>query len=151
MVLLLGILAQKGRSDGNTVEAVASQLLVGVALGKVLDSGKVAEGWHQVVEGKLGVVYAACLDMLWPPGDEWDADSALVTLALQALQLAVATKEFWIGAAFLVRTVIRGKDYHGVLVEALLLQFGEYFAYILVKTGNHSGKLCVGMNHGVVS
>ena len=28
VVLLLGILAQKGRSDGNTVEAVASQLPV---------------------------------------------------------------------------------------------------------------------------
>ena len=116
MVLLLGILAQKGRSDGNTVEAVASQLPVGVALGEVLDSGKVAEGWHQVVEGKLGIVYAACLDMLWPPGNEWDADYALVSLALQAFQFSVATEELRIGTAFLVRTVVRGKDDHGVLV-----------------------------------
>ena len=151
VVLLLGILAQKGRSDGNTVEAVASQLLVGVALGKVLDSGKVAEGWHQVVEGKLGVVYAACLDMLWPPGDEWDADSALVTLALQALQLAVATKEFWIGAAFFVRSIIRCKDDNGIFVKSFLLQFCENFTYILVQTSNHSGKLGMGMHHRIVS
>ena len=151
VVLLLGILAQEGRSDGDSVETITCQLLVGIALGEVLDSGKVAEGWHQVVEGKLGIIYAACLDVLWPPGDERDADAALVALALQALQLAVATEELWIGAALLVRTVIRGKDYHGILVETLLLQFGEDFAYILVKTGNHSGKLGVGMNHGVVS
>ena len=120
VVLLFGILAQKGRSDGDSVETITCQLLVGVALGEVLDSGKVAEGWHQVVEGKLGVVYAARLDMLRPPGDERDADSALVTLALQALQLAVATEELWISAALLVRTVVRGKDHHGVLVETLL-------------------------------
>ena len=89
--------------------------------------------------------------MLRPPGNERDADAALVALALQAFQLAIATEELWVGTAFLVRTVIRGKDYHGILVETLLLQLGEDFAYILVKTGNHSGKLGVGMNHGVVS
>lgn len=80
--------------------------------------------------------------MLWPPGDEWDSMPP-VALALSSLQFSVATEELRIGAAFLVRTVIRGKDDHGVLVEALLLQFGEDFAYILVKTGNHSGKLWV--------
>ena len=90
VVLLLGILAQEGRSDGDSIETITCQLLVGVALGEVLDSGKVAEGWHQVVEGKLGIIYAARLDMLRPPGDERDADAALVALALQALQLAVA-------------------------------------------------------------
>ena len=151
VVLLFGILAQEGRSDGDSVETITCQFLVGIALGEVLDSGKVAEGWHQVVEGKLGIIYAARLDVLRPPGNERDADAALVALALQALQLAVATEELWIGAALLVRTVIRGKDHHGILVETLLLQLGEDFAYILVKTGNHSGKLGVGMNHGVVS
>ena len=151
VVLLFGILAQEGRSDGDSVETITCQFLVGIALGEVFDSGKVAEGWHQVVEGKLGIIYAARLDMLRPPGDERDADAALVALALQALQLAVATEELWIGAALLVRTVIRGKDHHGILVETLFLQLGEDFAYILVETGNHSGKLGVGMNHGVVS
>lgn len=106
VVLLLGILAQEGRSDGDSIETITCQLLVGIALGEVLDSGKVAEGWHQVVEGKLGIIYAARLDVLRPPGDERDADAALVALALQALQLAVATEELWIGAALFVRTVI---------------------------------------------
>ncbi len=100
----------------------------GVALGEVLDSGKVAEGWHQVVEGKLGIVYAARLDVLRPPGDERDADAALVALALQALQLAVATEELWVGAAFFVRSVIGCKDDDGVLVKTLHLQLGEDFS-----------------------
>ncbi len=67
---------------------------------------KVAEGWHQVVEGKLGIVHRSCLDMLWPPGDEWYADAALVALALQAFQLAVATEELRVSTALFVRSVI---------------------------------------------
>ena len=89
--------------------------------------------------------------MFWPPGNEWNTDTSFIALAFQSFQLSIATEELWVGAALLVRTVIRGKDHHGVLVETLLFQLGEDFAYILVKTGNHSGKLGVGMNHGVVS
>ena len=105
-MFLLSILAQKGRSDGDSVETITSQLSVGITLGKVSDACQIAEGWQQVVEGKLGLVHRSSLDMLRPPGDKWYADAAFVALALQTFQLTVATEELRVGTTFFMRSVI---------------------------------------------
>ena len=36
-------------------------------------------------------------------------------------------------------------------LQELVVQLGEDFAHILVQSGNHSRKLCMGMNRSVVS
>ena len=49
-MFLLCILAQKGRSDRDSVETITSQLSVGITLGKVSDASQIAESRQQVVK-----------------------------------------------------------------------------------------------------
>ena len=106
---LLGIVAEKCRSNGKSVEAIARELAVGVALAEVLHAGEVAERRHEVVEGELQVAHLACLHVSGPPCYERNAYAALVALALESAQFAVASEEFGIGAALLVRSVVGGE------------------------------------------
>ena len=106
VMFLLCILAQKGRSDRDSVETITSQLSVGITLGKVSDASQIAESRQQVVKGKLGIVHRSCLDMLRPPGDKWYADAAFVALAFQTFQLTVATEELRVGTTFFMWSVI---------------------------------------------
>ena len=148
---LLGIVAEKCRSNGKSVEAIARELAVGVAFTEVLHAGEVAERRHEVVEGELQVAHLACLHVSGPPRYERNAYAALVALALESAQFAVASEEFGVGAALLMRSVVGGEDDERVLVESLLAQLCYHLANVLIETGYHSGKLGVGMLHGVVA
>lgn len=103
---LLGIVAEERRSDGKSVEAIARELAVGVALAEVLHAGEVAERRHEVVEGELQVAHLACLHVSGPPCYERNAYAALVALALESAQFTVASEEFGVGTTLLVRSVV---------------------------------------------
>ena len=76
-------------------------------------------------------------------GNEGYTYATLMCGALGALQQAVAIEPCRVSAALLVRTVVRGEDNQGILVEALFLQFVENLTYLLIQTVHHSGKLCM--------
>ena len=43
-----------------------------------------------------------------------------------------------------MRAVVGSEDHHGVFVKSFLFQQIKDFAHLLVKSGDHAGKLCVG-------
>lgn len=141
VVLLLFALSGQSGIEGDAVEIIVGKRFVAVALLVVFNASQIAERWHEVVEGQLMVVDRSGLDVAWPAYDEGDANAALVGAAFLALKQTVAVEEIGVGAAFLMRSVVRREDNDGVLVEALLLQFGHNLPHLRIQTRNHASKL----------
>ena len=141
VVLLLFALSCQSGIEGDAVEIIVGKRFVAVALLVVFDASQIAERRHEVVDGQLMVVDRAGLDVAWPAYDEGDADAALVGAAFLALKQTVAVEEIGVGAAFLMRSVVRREDNDGVLIEALLFQFGHNLSHLCVQTRNHASKL----------
>ena len=116
-----------------------------------LGSDDVAECGHDIPECYLGVVDGAGFYTTGPADDERNADAALVGLALESTQLAVASKEGWVGAALFVRTVVATEDEDGVVGESFLFKLCHNLTDISVETSNHAGKLSMDVGYGVVA
>lgn len=151
VLLLPGRLALKQRREGQPVEIVDSLAGISVALHIVAHADEVAERGHDVVERQLVVAPHAGLDMGGPAHDERDAYAALEAAPLEAPQQAVAIEERGVGAALLVRPVVRGEDDDGVLVEPLLPELLHELPDIGVEARDHAGKLGMDARHGIVA
>ena len=141
VLLLLPVLAAQGLGKGNAVEPLfccAGLQAVSVAV----EPGIVKEGGHEVVERQLVVVYRSGWHIT-TPGDEGDADAALVGGTLYTPEQAVAVEPVGVGATLCVRSVVRCEDDQRILCQSLLFQFLQYFAHLCVQAGNHGGKLGV--------
>ena len=86
-----------------------------------------------------------------PPCDEGHPDTALVALALEAAELAVAPEKLGVGATLLMGSVVAGEYHERVVGQPLVSQQLQDFAHILVEPGNHAGKLGMRMHHGIVA
>ena len=151
MLLLLVVLPQHCRSERDTVEAIALQLLVQILFGEFLVAYQLAERRHHVVKSQLVVVYRTGRYMSRPAYNKGNTDTAFVALTFQSAQLTVASEKFRIGTTFLVRAVVAAEDDQCILVKSLLLQFGQNLAHIGVQTSNHTRKFGMCMHHGIIT
>ena len=67
------------------------------------------------------------------------------------MQESVAVEEVGVCAAFLMRAVVGGEDYDGVLVEPALFEFCHNLPHLRVEARDHRGKLGVAVVGGVVA
>ena len=151
MFLLLFIFSQQGRNKRNAIETIAFQLLVQVLFREFLIANQFTECRHDIVESQLMVIHCSGFHMSRPAYNERYPDTTFQTLALQATQFAVTAEEFWIRSPFFVRAVIATENNNRILVQSLLFQFRQNFTYILVQTGNHTGKFGMRMDNRIVT
>ena len=150
MLSLAAVSRERGK-NGDAVEIVGLQTLVAIALLIASDAGKVAEGWHEVVEGEGQVADGTGLHMSRPSGNEWNADTSLVSAALQPTETTVAIEEGGVGTAFLVGSVVAGENEQGVIGESFLVEQLHDLTHIGIEARDHRSKLGMGMQGGVVA
>ena len=74
-----------------------------------------------------------------------------MALPFQTTQLTIPSEKFGIRSTLFVRAVITAKDNDRIIIKTFLFQLPQDFAYITVETGNHTGKLSMGMFHGIIT
>ena len=101
-------------------------------------SGDVGQGGEEVPERTDMVSGAAALDMSGPGHDEGHTDTALVEVALDAAETAVAVEVGRVGSALDVRSVVGGEDDDGVVADAEAVYQGADLTDLPVQDVDHS-------------
>ena len=97
------------------------------------------------------VVYRTGGDAFRPAHNERYPNAAFMALPFQAAQFPIPTEELRVCSSFFVRTVVTAEDDDGVLVQPFFFQFLQDFAHVIVQTGNHTGKLGMGMLRNIIT
>ena len=97
------------------------------------------------------VVYRTGGDAFRPAHNERNPDAAFVTLAFQTTQFPIPSEELRVRSSFFVRAVVATEDDDGVLVQSLFFQLLQDFTHVIIQTGNHTGKLGMGMLGSIIA
>ena len=100
-------------------------------------SGDVGQGGEEVPERTDMVSGAAALDMSGPGHDEGHTDTALVEVALDAAETAVAVEVGRVGSALDVRSVVGGEDHNRIVTDAQAVQQGVDLTDLPVQDADH--------------
>lgn len=151
VMLLLTTFVEQGRRKGEAIEVVILETRIAVALHITLDACHIAEGGHEVVEGKLMVIGNTCLDPTRPPCNKGHTYATLGGTTLGATQEFLSVEKVGIGTTFHVGAIVTGEDDEGVLIQSLCTQEIEHLAHIHIETRYHSGKLLMCHIGGIIA
>ena len=80
-----------------------------------VNAGEITEGGHQVPVRTDVVAHGAGFHLAGPMGNERHANASLIQVALVAFQGAIAVKETGLMAAFIMGSVVAGKEHERVV------------------------------------
>lgn len=120
IMFLLVLLTQQSPGKRDTIKIIGFFLLIHIFFREILHTRQITQGRHDVVKSTLVIIHCSGSNLTGPTDNKRNTDTTLVTLAFQATQLPVTPEESGIGPAFLVGTIITGKDDNRIFIQSFL-------------------------------
>src|SRR5256885_5038150 len=122
-----------------------------VQTGRRLGTSKLRGRRQEIPKRPNFIAHLRGLDGARPASKRWDANAALVQIALNTTQRSIAVEEFWMIAALAMRSVVAGENHEGILLNALLAAFGQQASNIAIEPRHHSGEILVRLRPGTLA